>query len=186
MSARPRVRATLALALAGALATSAAHAYDPITWRSIDGGGVIAATGGGYRLGGTIGQPDAGTLSGGAFTLHGGFWCGGVGAVVGVPEETPPAVTFRLYATTPNPVRFQSRLAFDLPAPTRVVLSLHDVAGRLRNRVDLGLLPAGPQVRTWQAMDEGGRPLPSGVYFLRLDADRDSGGQKVLVLRQGR
>lgn len=186
MSSRPRLLATLALSLAGTLATAATHAYDPITWRSIDGGGVIAATVGGYRLGGTIGQPDAGTLAGGAFTLRGGFWSGGVGAVVGVPEDAPPAIAFRLYATTPNPVQFQSRLAFDLPAPTRVVVRLHDVAGRLRNRVDFGLLPAGPQVRAWQAVDESGRALPSGVYFLRLDAGRESAGQKVLVLRQGR
>lgn len=184
MSARPK--GVAALALAGLLAAAVADAYDPITWRSIDGGGVVAATGGGYRLGGTIGQPDAGSLSGGAFTLRGGFWYGGAGAVVGVPEETPPAVAFRLYATTPNPVRLQSSLAFDLPAPTRVMFRLHDVAGRLRQRVDFGLLPAGPQVRTWQAVDESGRPLPSGVYFLRLDAERESAGQKVLVLRQGR
>jgi len=27
-------------------------------------------------LGGTIGQPDEGTLTGGAFTLSGGFWAG--------------------------------------------------------------------------------------------------------------
>lgn len=186
MIPRRRILATLALSLAGTTATAAAHAYDPITWRSIDGGGVIAASAGAYRLGGTIGQPDAGTLAGGAFTLHGGFWYGGVGAVVGVPEDARPAIPFRLYATTPNPVQLQSRLAFDLPTATRVVVRLHDVAGRLRQSVDLGLLPAGPQVRTWRALDEGGRPLPSGVYFLRLDAGRETAGQKVLVLRQGR
>jgi hypothetical protein len=33
-------------------------------------------------------------------------------------------------------------------------------------------------------VDEGGRPLPRGVYFLRLEAGRESAGQKVLVLRQ--
>ncbi len=47
--------------------------YD-LTWNSIDGGGVTFATGGAYSLGGTIGQPDAGTLSGGGYTLTGGFW----------------------------------------------------------------------------------------------------------------
>ena len=47
--------------------------YD-LSWNSIDGGGATFATGGNYSLGGTIGQADAGVLSGGAYTLTGGFW----------------------------------------------------------------------------------------------------------------
>jgi len=45
-----------------------------LTWNSIDGGGAMFSTGGGYELGGTIGQPDAGVLSAGSYTLLGGFW----------------------------------------------------------------------------------------------------------------
>ena len=40
----------------------------------MDGGGATFSTGSGYTLGGTIGQPDAGALSGGGTTLGGGFW----------------------------------------------------------------------------------------------------------------
>ena len=46
-------------------------------WYTIDGGGVTFASGGDYELGGTMGQPDAGTLVGGEYTLKGGFWVGG-------------------------------------------------------------------------------------------------------------
>jgi hypothetical protein len=49
--------------------------YD-LTWNTIDGGGVTFSTGGSYSLGGSIGQPDAGVLSGGLYTLNGGFWRG--------------------------------------------------------------------------------------------------------------
>jgi hypothetical protein len=45
-----------------------------LSWYTIDSGGYTFSTGGGYQLGGTIGQPDAGVLSGGAYTLIGGFW----------------------------------------------------------------------------------------------------------------
>ena len=58
--------------------------YD-LTWNTVDGGGHTFSIGGGYTLGGTVGQPDAGQLSGGAFTLGGGFWGGGA-------EATPFAV----------------------------------------------------------------------------------------------
>ncbi len=49
--------------------------YD-LSWYTIDGGGATFSTGGGYSLGGTIGQPDAGSMSGGLYTINGGFWGG--------------------------------------------------------------------------------------------------------------
>jgi hypothetical protein len=49
-----------------------------ISWWTVDGGGATVSTGGGYSLGGTIGQPDAGVLVGGSYTLAGGFWRGTV------------------------------------------------------------------------------------------------------------
>jgi hypothetical protein len=47
-----------------------------LPWWTVDGGGGRSSNGG-YNLSGTIGQPDAGPrLSGGDFTLQGGFWSG--------------------------------------------------------------------------------------------------------------
>lgn len=45
-----------------------------LTWNTIDGGGATFSSGGGYELGGTIGQADAGAMSGGVYALQGGFW----------------------------------------------------------------------------------------------------------------
>ncbi len=50
-----------------------------LTWSTMDGGGYMFSTGGGYSLGGTMGQPDAGIMSGGGYTLAGGFWGGAAG-----------------------------------------------------------------------------------------------------------
>ena len=46
-------------------------------WSTVDGGGHTYSRGGGYVLGGTLGQPDAGLLKGGGYSLGGGFWGGG-------------------------------------------------------------------------------------------------------------
>jgi hypothetical protein len=54
------------------LSAMTAHAQFTIDWYTIDGGGVMNATGGSFTLSGTIGQPDAGILGGGK--LVGGFW----------------------------------------------------------------------------------------------------------------
>jgi len=69
--------AAIGLFAASAL-TASAHAtggYD-LTWHTIDGGGGTS-TGSGFVLSGTIGQPDAGTHTGGNFELTGGFWAAG-------------------------------------------------------------------------------------------------------------
>ena len=45
-----------------------------ISWYTIDGGGGQNLSGGSYSLSGTIGQSDAGSQSGGAYQLNGGYW----------------------------------------------------------------------------------------------------------------
>ena len=65
--------------LLGSTAIAATQAYD-LDWWTVDGGG-NTSSGGVYSLSATIGQPDAESLSGGDFTLAGGYWS----AAVSVP-----------------------------------------------------------------------------------------------------
>ena len=60
-----------------ALGQETQQSYE-LSWWTVDGGGETFSTGGGYFLGGTSGQPDAGVLTGGNYSLDGGFWMGGV------------------------------------------------------------------------------------------------------------
>lgn len=79
-----KTRLLLALLLVSALVApvlaQSGGPYD-LTWSTIDGGGAMFSTGGDYALSGTAGQPDAGVLTGGGYTLAGGFWGGGAVAV---------------------------------------------------------------------------------------------------------
>jgi hypothetical protein len=68
-----------------------------IDWFTIDGGGGTS-TGGVYTVTGTIGQPDAGRMSGGNFTIEGGFW--GILAAI----QTPNAPKLRIVLTATNTV----------------------------------------------------------------------------------
>jgi len=71
--------ALVAMALLLAVSTALARSGYDLSWWTVDGGGGTAS-GGPYTLTGTVGQPDAGILTGGDYTLGGGFW--GAGAVV--------------------------------------------------------------------------------------------------------
>src|SRR5262245_27121591 len=60
-----------------------------LTWSSIDGGGATNTRGWTFTLSGTIGQPDAQAapvMSGGSFTLTGGFWPG-AGEICSCPGD---------------------------------------------------------------------------------------------------
>lgn len=65
------------LAIMGALVAGSVsvRAEPGIPWHTSDGGGGTS-TGGVYKMMGTIGQPDAGAITGGVYALHGGFWQG--------------------------------------------------------------------------------------------------------------
>jgi hypothetical protein len=159
-----------------------ARAYDPI-WYSVDSGGLMGSVGGAYRLSGTIGQHDAGTLTGGSFTLRGGFWHGGGAPSVDVPPGGVTPLFFQFRGPVPNPARSQSRLSFDLPASAEARLRVYDVSGRAVRTMGFGRLPAGRHDRVWDTADDEGRALPGGIYFMRLDAGENHALKKVLVLR---
>lgn len=73
----------LAAAILALIPAFPAMAQEPdytLEWWTVDGGGTVGQdTISPYTLGGTAGQPDAGVLGDGEYTLIGGFWVGGVG-----------------------------------------------------------------------------------------------------------
>jgi len=52
-----------------------------INWWTVDGGGGTSHNGP-YALSGTIGQADAGELTGGSYVLVGGFWNGNINGII--------------------------------------------------------------------------------------------------------
>jgi hypothetical protein len=83
------------------------QAQTTISRFTIDGGGG-SSHGGITEINGTIGQPDAGQLSGGDIKVNGGFWVGG--GTMGLPSPTP-SPTENLPFATPTPTDL-------LPPPT--------------------------------------------------------------------
>ena len=88
--------------------------------------------------------------------------------------ETVPAARVVLSPNHPNPFNPRTVIPFTLSEPGRVDLEVYDVAGRLVRILLSGARPAGPSAAVWEGTDAGGRPVPSGVYLVRL---RTGGGQ---------
>lgn len=187
---RPLLWALVALAIGiASAAPPTAHAQSggpySLTWSSIAGGGGAFSTapGSGYQLGGTIGQSNAGPLTGGSYALKGGFWNLGGASPVDVDDDHPgPPVAFRVYQNVPNPFSAQTTIAFDLPSDQRVQMAVYNLKGeRVRVLLD-EVMPAGRHSMTWAGIGDDGRPLPSGVYWIRTQAkDRSDVRKTVLV-----
>lgn len=75
-----------------AVALDAAAQDYSIDWFKVSGGGGTS-TGGVYSVSGTIGQPEAGRLSGGNYTLQGGFW----GAIAAVQTPGAPLLSISIH-----------------------------------------------------------------------------------------
>ena len=65
--------AALVLLVTVSLASAQTGDWD-LGWYTVDGGGATSTGGDRFALSGTTGQPDAGHMSGGVYSLHGGFW----------------------------------------------------------------------------------------------------------------
>jgi hypothetical protein len=75
-------------------------------WFKISGGGGTSA-GAGYSMSGTIGQLDAGAMSGGNSSVAGGFW----GGIAAVPAQGTPTLSI-----TRNPANGLITISWPLPA----------------------------------------------------------------------
>ena len=59
-------------------------------------------------------------------------------------------------------------MAYSLPMPGRVVITVHDVLGRTARVLVDGDNPAGEHTVTWDGTDYRGVSVASGVYFARM------------------
>lgn len=95
----------------------------------------------------------------------------------GIPSRT------RLLASYPNPFNPQTTVPFVMGEPGHARLAVYDLAGRLVAVLLDQDLPAGQQERAWSGLDSRGRPVPSGVYYLRLDAGGRVDMGKTMLLK---
>lgn len=83
----------------------------------------------------------------------------------------------------PNPLRTGTRLPFSLAAPSRVTVTVYDVAGHaVRHLLDAHLAPGSHQVG-WDGRDARGRPVPPGVYAYRIEAGPRTHAGRIVRVR---
>jgi hypothetical protein len=88
----------------------------------------------------------------------------GIGLVAGVGDG-PGVSTALSMRTSPEPARGPVTLAITSAGSGAQTVEIHDVTGRLVRRLTGGWQPSGTRLLLWDGRDDGGAPLPSGVYL---------------------
>ena len=90
-------------------------------------------------------------------------------AVTGVePGRTTPRL---MLASNPSPFVARTTLAFQLPRADRVSLRVYDIGGRIVRSFAEGVtMEPGVHTFDWDGAADAGAKVPSGLYFVRLDA----------------
>lgn len=74
-------------------------------------------------------------------------------------------------------------MRFALRSEGRARVTLYDASGRrVRGLVD-GVLSGGSHAVRWDARDDRGRAVASGIYFARLEAGERRVDSKVVLIR---
>jgi hypothetical protein len=92
-----------------------------------------------------------------------GAW--NVGCTVDAPEGDQQALS-QAVRVLPNPSHGSCRIEWSGLAAEGVSVAIYDPAGRLVRRLDD--LPDGLSSVMWNARDDSGRRLPSGIYMVRI------------------
>jgi len=103
--------------------------------------------------------------------------------VAGIEDGPRPGAGATLVAS-PNPAFGRVVASLTLPMATdHADLRIYDAAGRRVNTLISGPLAAGSQRIEWKGLDEAGRPVSAGIFFLSLDTGREKVATKVLLVR---
>jgi hypothetical protein len=117
-------------------------------------------------------------------------WVGSDVLPVGVAEPAPggagalPRLAM-VHLARPNPLNQRTTLAFDVPAPGQIPVSLtiYDVEGRAVVRLLAGRLPAGQHAVEWDGRGGAGEPLAAGTYFYRVVIGDFVASRKLTLVR---
>lgn len=90
---------------------------------------------------------------------------------------------FQLSQNYPNPFNASTQIKYSLPRTTHVNITVFNVAGQHVTTIIDDLESAGNHAIVWEAYSADGNPLPSGIYFYRIQAGHFLATKKMVLLK---
>jgi hypothetical protein len=102
---------------------------------------------------------------------------GGTLSAEGLPTE------FAVRPVYPNPFNPATTVTFQLPETAPVELVIFNTLGQKVKTLAAGMKPAGYHTLKWDATNENGAAVASGVYYLQVRAGAQQFRQKMVLMR---
>jgi flagellar basal-body rod modification protein FlgD len=104
--------------------------------------------------------------------------------VTGLPTAAPDRVILHLAPRGPRPAPGRAAWSLTMQAAGTVDARVYDARGRLvRALPTVGGVASGAMELEWNGRDRTGRPVPAGVYVLRVVTPRGSASDRVVLVR---
>jgi len=86
-------------------------------------------------------------------------------------------------SAAPNPFNPQTKVNFTLKNAGNATVKIFSLEGRLVKTLHDGFAPAGTSELRWNGLDNAGRAVPSGVYFLNVQSSGTRAVEKLHLLK---
>jgi len=120
--------------------------------------------------------------------------------VCGFPDEANPVTVstsslglddnesipdyFALHQNYPNPFNPSTQISFDVPqGAEHIMLNVYNILGQNVSTLVNGVMNPGQYTMEWNATDEVGNPVASGIYFYELRSTSFTARKKMLLIR---
>jgi hypothetical protein len=97
--------------------------------------------------------------------------------------NAPQNYTFQLLPNFPNPFNSGTRVEYRLAQKSRVELAIFNTVGQKICTLLNNLQERGEYRVTWNGATDAGQPVPSGIYFLKIQAGDFQQTRKITLLR---
>jgi hypothetical protein len=105
-------------------------------------------------------------------------------ALVSTDDQQSVPNAFALNQNYPNPFNPSTQISFDIPEASELVsLSVYNILGQNINTLVSRSMSAGRYTQEWDATDELGNPVASGIYFYELRSSDFVSRKKMLLIR---
>ncbi len=90
---------------------------------------------------------------------------------------------FVLEQNYPNPFSTSTQIRFGMPEAGKIAVRIYNSNGELVKTLAEGNMSAGPHEVTWDATDNSGNGISSGIYYVRMTAGSYTQMKKIILAR---
>jgi len=102
---------------------------------------------------------------------------------VAAAPTTTPEMDLALFENYPNPFNPHTTIGYTIPKSGQVLMNIYDARGRMVRTLVDETQNRGLHTAEWDGTDRYGVTVASGVYFVRLAADKRVKTRKILLLK---